>query len=114
MQNFLHIRSLRIGGPNRIVAFRQRDIPVELKIDNRLGFTGKAMNMTRWMIVRIDDKSNAAEPQRAHEVIITQATIGLVECFCLSFDFTPGAPLLAPFESGIAEPPTRPDSASLK
>ena len=56
MQNFLHIRSLRIGGPNRIVAFRQRDIPVELKIDNRLGFTGKAMNMTRWMIVRIDDK----------------------------------------------------------
>ena len=56
IQDLLHIRPLRIRGPDGVVPFRQGNGSIQTKIDNRLRLAGETVNMTRRMIVRISDK----------------------------------------------------------
>ncbi len=61
LQYLPHVRPLGVRWPDRVVAVRQPNRPIRPQIDDDLHFTREPVNMTRWMIVRIDNESNTAK-----------------------------------------------------
>ena len=62
LQYLPRVRSFRIRWPDRVVAVRQSNAPIHPQINDDLRLAREAVNMTRWMIVRIGNESNTANP----------------------------------------------------
>lgn len=62
-QNFLYVGLLRVCGADRILSFGKCDGAISSQIDDGLCLTVKTVNVTRRMVVGIDDKQDTVEPE---------------------------------------------------
>jgi len=60
------ITLLRIRGTNRILTVRQIYVPIQQQINNHFCFAQKTMNVPRFVVLRIGDKSHILESARGH------------------------------------------------
>lgn len=60
------VRSLRVGGPDRVPSFCNVNISVREQIYDYLGIADETMHMPGDVIVSVDDKSNSTELERTH------------------------------------------------
>ena len=76
LQNSLHVCPFCVCRSNSIHTVRQSDHSVFAQIDDDFRLAVKSVNVPWWMVVRINHKTDAIEPERAHTLIISQARLG--------------------------------------
>jgi len=78
-ENLPNFRFLCIQRPDCVVTVRHANAAVHVQVDNRPRFSGKAVNMSRRMVVDVDYESNPAKPKRNRRAILTQPRLGFNE-----------------------------------
>ena len=77
LQNMLHIAATCISRSNCIVALSQRNLSSGFpQLNNYFHFGIKAMGVSRFMILRVSDKSNSLKSNRAHILKIRLSRYG--------------------------------------
>ena len=71
VEYFPYVGPLRIRGPNRIPPACQCDTAVISQVNDRLRLAQISMDVSWWMIIGINHKKNAIEPERSHPISIT-------------------------------------------
>lgn len=75
-QHFPHIAPLRIAGPDRIRPAGQRDSPISAQINNDLTLALEAVNMPRFMVLRVAHEGDTSEAAGWHTWSLNLSRLG--------------------------------------
>ncbi len=65
-QNPAHITALCVARANAVGPIGESDIPIDADINDNFGLSRKTMNMTRFMVLRINFEQDISEAKRRH------------------------------------------------
>src|SRR5260370_11923192 len=65
-QNPAHINALCVARANAVGPIGESDIPIDADINDNFGLSRKTMNLTRFMVLRINFEQNISEAKQHH------------------------------------------------
>lgn len=75
-QDRAHVAALRVGWTKAVWSVGENDVPVAAKINDDFDFTGKSVDMARFMVLRVGNEQDVIEPQRCHAFQYNLSSLG--------------------------------------
>jgi hypothetical protein len=72
----MHVTALCVARTNAVGPIGERNFSIGANINNKFYLSGKTMNMTRVMVLRIRDEQDIAETKRCHKLNYNLSDLG--------------------------------------